>query len=104
MSRGKNDKLFDIFVGENVIITIDTMTSVTHTSEHGTIIEAYPIEYNGTLLDVDEENFYLGDLLTGVQQAIPKARRINIELDNGMKVVQKVFDQMPVPEKDEDVN
>lgn len=100
----KIDKLFDIFVGENVIITLDIKSSITHTSEHGTIVENYPIEYNGVLLDFDEENYYLGDFLTGVRQAIPKVRRINIQLDDGMELMNEVFDKMPIPEKDEDVN
>lgn len=100
----KTDKLFDIFVGENVIITIDAQTSVTHSSEHGTITESYPTEYSGVLLDFDEENYYLGDLNFGVREAIPKARRINIKLDDGIEMVNKVFEQMPNPEKDEDVN
>ena len=101
MSRGKP---FDIFLGENVIITIDTMSSVTSSSEHGTVTESYPTEYDGILLDYDDENFYLGDLISGVKQAIPKARRINIKLDDGMEIVNKVLDQLPLPEKEEDVN
>ena len=97
-------RLFDIFLGENVIITIDTLATVTHSSEHGTITENYPTEYDGVLLDYDDENFYLGDLLTGVRQAVPKARRINIKLDDGMEVVNQVLNNMPSPEKEEDVN
>ena len=104
MSRGKTDKLFDIFVGENVIITIDAQTSITHSSEHGTITESYPTEYSGVLLDFDEENYYLGDLLTGVREAIPRARRINIKLDDGMEIVNKVLEQMPDPQSEEEVN
>lgn len=95
---------FYIFLGENVIITIDTLSSVTHTSEHGTIIESYPTEYSGVLLDYDEENFYLGDLISGVREAIPKARRINIKLDDGMEIVNKVLEQMPDPQSEEEVN
>ena len=95
---------FYIFLGENVIITIDTNSSVTHSSEHGTVTESYPTEYDGILLDYDDENFYLGDLISGVRMAIPKARRINIKLDDGMEIVNKVLEQMPDPESEEDVN
>lgn len=99
-----NPGKFDVFLGENVIITIDTQSSITHSSEHGTMTESYPTEFDGILLDYDDENFYLGDLLTGVREAIPQARRISIKLDDGMEVINKVLEQMPDPQTEEDVN
>lgn len=91
---------FDIFLGENVIITIDTLSSVTHTSEHGTIIESYPTEYSGILLDYDEENFYLGKSLNPpeVFSAVCKKRLISIRIYDENEEIENLLESAPVSE------
>jgi hypothetical protein len=104
MSRGKKtySNQFLVFLGEEVSILTDLQNSITTSSEHGTVTENYPISFQGFLLDEDEFNYYLGKTLNSINEMISKKNFVQMKLVEDL--VDEIFEQMPIPKKDEDVN
>lgn len=96
---------FLAFAGQEVIITVDLIGFITHSSEHGTVTENLPIYYQGILLDYDENYFYLGNTPSEISQLIPKERLVHIKInDSDKELIDEVFDSMPDPKTESDIN
>lgn len=100
MSPGSFDL---IFLNQPVIITIKQTKSIVMDSEHGLVTETSPIEYEGFLLEIDDENYYLGNQDGEIIMAVSKSERVSVKLSDGMEVINKVLTDLS-PERDEDIN
>lgn len=98
------DTFFLAFAGQQIVVTIDKDTSITSSSEHGTVTETYPMSFEGILLDYDLDYLYLGKTPNEIDQAIPLSRRVHIKLNDETNLVNEFLTNLPGPQKDEDIN
>lgn len=95
---------FLAFAGQFVTITVSLTSQVNFSDHEGNSVETMPVFYEGILLDYDNEYYYLGDNVSAITQAIKKPSVIHIMIKDDKKVFDEILDQMPGPERKEDVN
>jgi hypothetical protein len=100
------DSFFLSFVGQRIIITTNLVQSFSHSLEGQQILETSPMQYEGILLDYDEEYYYLGKVNKEdeIQQAIKKVHVAHISCVEESDMYQEILKQVPGPERKEDIN
>lgn len=91
------------FMGEQVVITTDKTATVTTSNELGFQTEVQPIFYEGILLDQDDDFYYLG-VPKEIMQAVSKKSVVHVMLSDSVDIYGELLDQMPDPNRNEDVN
>lgn len=91
------------FVGETVIITTNLTGQMTHNNESGTLTESFPVFYEGILLDLDEDFYYIGTP-EEIQQAVRKTSVVHIMISSEKDVHDTILDNLAVPNRREDIN
>lgn len=107
MTTGNENEIntfFLAFIGQEVIITVKSNTTVNFTDEQGHTLETMPVFYEGVLLDKDEDYYYLGAGPNEITQAVKKTEVMHIMVKPNKDIYEEVLDSMPDPESDEDVN
>lgn len=98
MIDGKElDTFFLAFVGQSVIISTEIIVP-------GSDGEVYPLFYEGILLDYDNEYYYLGETPNEINQCIRKEPVLAIKVREEVDELKEFLDQLPVPQKKEDIN
>lgn len=98
------DTFFLAFCGQQIVVTIDKDTSITSSSEHGTVTETYPMSFEGILLDYDLEYLYLGQTPNEISEAVPISRRVHIKLNDETKMINELLKQMSGPKNEGEIN
>lgn len=103
MSDKELDTFFLTFEAQHVIITINQMASMTQETEHGPLMESFPVFFEGILMDRDAQYYYLGNGIE-INEAIKISSVIHIRVQETKNVYKEMLDEMPGPQKKEDVN
>lgn len=91
------------FMGQLVCITTTQTVSSTVMTPEGPIVETYPRQVIGVLVEEDNDHFYLTQ--TGeIKNAIKKTEYVDIEIYEEPDLGTQILDSMPEPEKEEDLN
>lgn len=81
------------FGGQLVTIT----TSVVVSDENQSIL----INYEGILLEHDQDFVYLGQTVNEITDAVQKSKVLHIGLKNEVTVLDEIFENMPDPKEGE---
>lgn len=95
------DTFFLAFMGQRITITVNLTVSTPQTS---TDFEEVPVYYEGILLDKDDEYYYLGSTPNEITQAVKKSSVIHIMLFEETDPYKEFLDQLPTPDKKEEIN
>ena len=93
----KNESFFQSFVGEMVSLTINaTVPTQAVINDDGVVEEVIegPISFDGYLLDVDNEYYYLGDTSQEVSKAIRKENVISVEIVKSLNIFDKMLEDI----------
>jgi hypothetical protein len=95
---------FQTFVGEFVEVTTDIMIKTQIDTEEGIALQESPLSIQGFLLDEDDKYYYLGSGPGEIEHAVKIENVKAIGIAKVKSVYDDVFDAMPDPEKDEEIN
>ena len=100
MSPGKNPLLIN-FLGQLVLITTTANNSSTAMTPEGPIVENWPISFKGILIEVDDENYYLGENMTEVRKIVAKKEFLAMEVIEEEDPLDQILKDFPTPEGNE---
>lgn len=80
MKKKNLDRLFDIFLGEEVIVMVDKdFEQITQTKSTLETIKSY-FNYSGYLVDTDDDFIYLGHTADTISQVVRKDTIFHLQL------------------------
>jgi hypothetical protein len=85
------------FGGQFVTIT----TSLSVNVSDGDKMESFPINFEGIVLDRDDQFIYLGESINEISSAVERSKIVHIQIKEELTVVDQIFDNMPDPKKEE---
>lgn len=103
MKKKPNELFFQVFIGEVVSITTTIKSSETLQLEEETVQVDIPNTFDGYLLDVDDEYYYLGETSKEISKAVRKDQSISIEIAQLKTAFDAILDEMDEPEE-KDIN
>jgi len=93
------------FFGKVVIMTVAQTISTITSDEHGMVTEAYPLFYEGILVDEDQSFYYLATKrVNEIDIAINKLSLVSVIIQEQPDIFQEVLNQMEKPVDEKDIN
>lgn len=89
------------FMGEEILITTDLIETSAQTS---TDLEKNPLYFQGILLDIDEDFYFLGDTPAEINQAVKKKNVVHIGIVEKVDEYEEILRDMPTPNNKEEIN
>lgn len=97
--------LFQVaFVGEYVEIIAKFYQTYKEESDSRIIESTAPASIKGYLLEYDDDYYYLGDEPNSVNRAIKKTDVSYIEIVDENSALEKILDDFPIPEDENESN
>ena len=102
--KKNNDLFFMTFVGEfvSILSTMDKTAMVQ--TEEGIVEESIPLVFQGYMLDMDDEYYYLGETQREVNRAIKKTSVNAIEIADQHDEFSEILDKAEVPSNKKNYN
>lgn len=101
MDDNKFDTLFgQTFIGQDVTITVNVTNSVNFEMNNGGTVETMPLFYEGILMDIDDEYYYLGDNPIEISHAIRKSSVVHIIINEQKTMYDALLDSVPNDKED----
>ena len=82
MAKVKQDKFFEFFVGEYLVVAMDQRVETMKATKLQKQTMKAPISTSGYLTEEDDTYYYLGAVPGTISQAVPKARVFHIEVSS----------------------
>lgn len=76
----KKDLFYDLFAGEYVRVISKLSTQEQIQTEESVTQQEHPIVFEGYLLDVDDDYYYLGDTDQAIDRAIARRETVGIAI------------------------
>lgn len=102
--KKSNDLFFMTFVGEFVSILSNMDHTAAIQTEEGTVEETAPMVFQGYMLDMDEEYYYLGETQREVSRAIKKVSVNAIEISDHKDEFTDLLDKAEAPSNKKNFN
>lgn len=99
-----NDPLFLAFVGQMVAITTNLNHTITEEVNGIILTETKPVFYEGILLDLDRDYYYLGKTPHEITQAVSVYSTVHIMVIDDNEIFKSLLKQIPGPQSDSEIN
>lgn len=105
MKMAGNKKLFfDVFIGEYVDLVTKYSANVSVNTEDGSIEQQDYVRFQGYLLDIDDDFYYLGLTDRQISHAVNKSDIVTVMISQPETELDEFFNSIEPPEDSDDYN